>query len=1073
MNAVATYMIGLALMIFGYSSYVKYAVPVIEGPPNLIKRSTPKLSQLPPPIHEKTHLIPLLPADTWELGDCQTLFTPSGTIAFKEIEQLEDGNLKIVPFSMFAGITDPQDEQPLKPDTPTVLRAVEGAILKFDKPFNEVMQGKANMQSARLLGDVDIFRPATNAKQDDPLHILTSNVHVDKNRVYTLDSVLFAFGPHRGRGRNMTIDLMHKSDGDSAGEFSSIESVKRMELAFLEKLRIEPSPESNHFPGSSDTRSKTPLFSDSKSPLEISCEGAFVFDFESKTASFQKNVVAQQVDAFQDNIHCEHLILWFQEESSDAHAAEIGVQPESKKASMDSLRLKKFAAIGTPAVITSRSKAAKISGESLEYDLQTNEVVGSSKTDRPMTLVTPKFQLTTPELRYVVQDDQSLGPVTSNGGGHLLRLTQEGEDEFFVKWSKRLTTQSDPQNPGLQRIQIEGQAFATVGSDANIRADQIVLWAREIATPSPNDPKKMSSEFVPVEIVGNGNVRIVSPKLNGTADALRATWDDQQQRHHVGFRARQESTGVYPAGVLKDISRSSFQTRPPTLQQNIRRQGSTLSANHSPVQPASFDGPVATDARPDSTKPNANEKMNFRGREVTVRLVGQGKQTQIKELKVDGNVGLEQADASGKTGGMKIIGESLHLVPQSGSQENKNYRVFVSGTKTTMAKITMDEMELVGQVVNLDQVANKFWVEGPGSMNIKPKKKSLTRENLATESAKSTIQSLKASWKGGMIFDGSKMYLEQDVNMDANQKTKSGNVITSSSSEGLSVEFKEFVDLKQLSSENETTQRDSPDMEIEKLVMVNSVSSAKRVFKLASQSAIPNAPIVNVQTRTFDQNGKQIEQRNISVPQLSINADDGSVAAKGPGLIATHSIQTGSSKSPFSQMTRTDADSNKKGVSFIRINFDGELDANSNSREMLVRGNIRTVYTPLVDWNPGPNPDQIVNPIPGSVRLTCQSLQVASWTPRGSQESTAEMIATGNTQMQSDRFQATADRVSYREASDIITIEGTPRNDANLWFKQSPVDRNPTHLIAEKITYRIKDQLHETFGAKRLNINRN
>ena len=390
-----------------------------------------------------------------------------------------------------------------------------------------------------------------------------------------------------------------------------------------------------------------------------------------------------------------------------------------------------------------------------------------------------------------------------------------------------------------------------------------------------------------------------------------------------------------------------------------------------------------------------------------------------------------------------------------------------------MAKITMDEMELVGQVVNLDQVANKFWVEGPGSMNIKPKKKSLTRENLATESAKSTIQSLKASWKGGMIFDGSKMYLEQDVNMDANQKTKSGNVITSSSSEGLSVEFKEFVDLKQLSSENETTQRDSPDMEIEKLVMVNSVSSAKRVFKLASQSAVPSAPIVNVQTRTFDQNGKQIEQRNISVPQLSINADDGSVAAKGPGLIATHSIQTGSSKSPFSQMTRTDADSNKKGVSFIRINFDGELDANSNSREMLVRGNIRTVYTPLVDWNPGPNPDQIVNPIPGSVRLTCQSLQVASWTPRGSQESTAEMIATGNTQMQSDRFQATADRVSYREASDIITIEGTPRNDANLWFKQSPVDRNPTHLIAEKITYRIKDQLHETFGAKRLNINRN
>ena len=73
--------------------------------------------------------------------------------------------------------------------------------------------------------------------------------------------------------------------------------------------------------------------------------------------------------------------------------------------------------------------------------------------------------------------------------------------------------------------------------------------------------------------------------------------------------------------------------------------------------------------------------------------------------------------------------------------------------------------------------------------------------------------------------------------------------------------------------------------------------------------------------------------------------------------------------------------------------------------------------------------------------------------------------------IKSEQFQATADRVSFSEMTDILTIEGTPRNDANLWFKQSPNDRNPTHLIAEKITYRISDQMTQTQGVKNLNIN--
>jgi lipopolysaccharide assembly outer membrane protein LptD (OstA) len=82
------------------------------------------------------------------------------------------------------------------------------------------------------------------------------------------------------------------------------------------------------------------------------------------------------------------------------------------------------------------------------------------------------------------------------------------------------------------------------------------------------------------------------------------------------------------------------------------------------------------------------------------------------------------------------------------------------------------------------------------------------------------------------------------------------------------------------------------------------------------------------------------------------------------------------------------------------------------------------------------------------------------------------MIATGNAHISNDRFDATANRVSYNQSTDMMVVEGTPRSDANLWFKQTANDKNPTHLVAEEIQYRVKDQWHQVLGVKNLKINR-
>ena len=149
------------------------------------------------------------------------------------------------------------------------------------------------------------------------------------------------------------------------------------------------------------------------------------------------------------------------------------------------------------------------------------------------------------------------------------------------------------------------------------------------------------------------------------------------------------------------------------------------------------------------------------------------------------------------------------------------------------------------------------------------------------------------------------------------------------------------------------------------------------------------------------------------------------------------------------------------------------MSIDAESSQMKLSGNIRTVYAPVQSWQEEFDPDDNHLRSPGKVFLTCEQLEMAQWSPRSNDQRVNEMLATGNAHIFSDTFEVTSDRISYDQDSDWLTIEGSPRTDANLWFKQTPNDKEPTHLVAEKIKYRLKDQMTETQGVKNLSINRN
>ena len=901
----------------------------------------------------------------------------------------------------------------------------------------------------------------------------------------------------------MLIDFDHES---SPPDFSNIKGVRRIELAFLDRLRIEPTQESS--PAQTATLgSTTPtrkLFSGSKSPLEISCQGAFVFDFRSQIASFEKQVVAQQDDAFNDQINCEKLILTFEDKPKLAAVIQPALNhaPASSAKQISSntdIQLKHFVAEGSPAIVISRSRSAKVTGAHLSYNVNNNQIVGrcDSSGNHDVTIVSPEYQLVAKKLSYVIPDNGSLGEVDAIGAGNLLQVATATKDEFFASWKNSLTTRAVPETPGLQQVIIDGEAKIRIAKDTRIDSDRLemLVWQSEQLTTDLAGKTKREWSYQPSRLFTSGNVVIVSPKLDGQAQFLTATWPELDKQmlsqhsfnHRVGYRGTwqtpQRIQNQTRADRLVRIQNDNYTQaddlridRPSPLtgqQLNPSSGWVELLPRNSKTENS---GVKRTGFQQDLKAVSPDHKLKFKGETVDVRLVGSGDQTRIRDLTVVGDVTIvnQPIDATGNIlttdeTPLTITGHRLQLTPQS---KEGNYRTLVTGKNGEMAQVTKTGFWLQGQSINLDQEANKVWVEGEGAIKMKvastekqPNQSALTLPAQTLDSAPASIvqpQDLDVAWKGGMIFDGYKIYFERRVVLSANQIKDDGNQSNIQSlSEGLSVELTAPIDFQNMDSTRNKTKA-----KIRELVLVDEIPDTKKRFKLVKTSGSPDnlsnvsikstdskRPII-IENRTFNSDGRLIEKQKIVLPQAVVDVDAGTVKGKGPGSIATHRWKDpekskDAKPNPFGRIGKND---NQSGISFVQVNFDGELNVNQERSEMILDRNIRTVYSPVRDWGTTFNPDDPQRRVAGAVYLTCEKLQLAQWTPRASTKKSNEMIATGNAHILSDEFEATANRVSYSQATDLLVIVGSARNNATL---KTDADK---FITAEKFTYRIKDK---------------
>jgi len=732
--------------------------------------------------------------------------------------------------------------------------------------------------------------------------------------------------------------------------------------------------------------------SNQKTPLRLSCDGPFVFRMGEKKAWFRENVVVTQLDKYEDNLRCESLQLDFE------------------KGETSTTSVKNLIAIGSrekPATIISNSRQTIIVGEDLNFDVP-NSIVKAAGSN-PVSIRSPKFAFEATSLEYRLAENGKLGPMVANGPGILKGVSADSTKRSFnVKWDHQLTT-SDFDRERV-KISIDGDSFVRFDAFNQIAADKInfLVWQMPAADSTVKKPKW---QYLPSQLETEGNVRILTDKLNGTAKKFIANW----ARPTVEQLSKVKHTVSYRAVVQED---EDLEPLP------------TFNAAGNVVKP---------------------RVMKFAGDEVIANVDGDLENLQIRDLVVHGSLSLESESTDRRP--FSISGSSMKLVPQA----KELYRVTIEGEANHPAKFKTAGFDLSGNNLQLDQSANTIWVQGAGELTIDTQMQNL--QSSTTNGKPPKLDNAKVAWSGGMAFDGSKIYFEHDVALLANRSPNDvGQRSTiKTNSEALTIELTDSIRFEKIEgTDSDLQNRNEP--EIHRMVFVNHVNKAERAFQLASheKNNFGNSEFIGVQNATIDANGKVIALQRLLVPLATVDAVSGDIATSGPGAALSYQYSNGENR--FSGSPKNNPSNNSKvpELSCVHVKFDGQLVANSEKGTMRIDRNTRSAWANVDRFDQPLDPDRPDKLPVGAAVLNSDVLKFAQWTPRNS-EPRLEMQAEGNTSIRSQLFEAVADRLTYNDDTDMLVLEGNPPALAKLTYRKTPRSE-PQPMMASKVMYRLSDQ---------------
>ena len=982
----------LAVVVAAYNAYAIFAVPWIE--PQAVRRNSAAASSEEDRMlasrmvnAQRETLKNWFADDDWELNSPKILETSQGKLLLKNYERLADARfVKMQPCSI---VFTPEGEFASEEERnrrAIVLRAPEGATLQFDKPFN--FEGgdfnKLTIVGATLTGEVTIHSQQRSPGPEDDLLIVTRNVQYGSNQITTPELVKFRLGENQGQGSQLRIDLATPAERTAPAGSPRFGALKRFELARDVRLRMFPG-DAELFPSSSAAPREPAKPQAPQPPVEITCQGPFVFDLLSYVATFNDrvDVLRLNLNAASDQLTCDKLDLFFKTEEQDSAAADSGKSPK--------LRPSRLEAHGNPVVLVSPSNGVQARGQRLEYDVENRSGKLYDKKDAFLReegkLGQPPQEIHARELEFESDPGNPSGPprkMIAKGEGWLVANASDAEgpatpksaQQIKAKWRHSLTFAPYQE---FRLLSLRGAAHVEAPGSGAMDAEEIHVYLKE-APATPGEPiaadGTTKKKLVPAKLHALGArrgdaaiaksrktraddyqhcVRVFSPQLDGVVNEIK-----------VWFR---QPAPAAPAAVASSPAAPAVAPAPPP------------------------DEPVGPNAAAD---PRQHFHVSGDVLQVNALLAAdRGGAAQITEVILNGDMRCkENRTARPDELPLVIEGEQLHLV----QHQPENAIVTVTGQP---AKVDARGMRLEGGTnerrgeIHLHRGQNKLWIDGPGFLSLPADRDFQGRPTKAAGDDRLNIW-----WLGRMDFDG------------------------------LAAEFKDRATVVRAASKL--------------LTPLLHVDFTKRVkFGAGGSDEQPEVKRVycrqgvEMWNRSFDDGGRQTSIEHLMAQDLNYHYGTGEIDAHGPGDVSRVWVDTGDSaeRLPGARKKEPAGPGRKPpGLLYLKVKFDRQMQGNQHRQIMHFLNQARAVYGPVLSWDAQLDPERPKLLDEQGFVLTCnRQLSVAQVGAQQASSSAFELTADGNAVVESSLYLARSSRLKYERGKDLLTLDGDGFSKAKLY----------------------------------------
>ena len=989
-------MISMAIVFVVYTVYVLALLPWIE--PQYVVKAGPNNDGVAQRLEPRQRdWMSLFAEDSWERSELtKSLESDDGVLLFQKYSRDGKGRWSLTPATLIYYAASGKKKR-----RPFILRP-KRAVLQFNGPLNLISGGRGKLVGGRLVGDIVISSPESATGEGDDFQLTTRHVEIEAKRIWTPHDVAFRFGPHSGRGRNLTIRLQRqagKSDGLSLGQMRSIELTQLDHLTILTENSIIPSASQLPRLGDSDK-------SKAKVPVVVHCRGPFQFDVAKSRASLSKNVelAREYAPSQNDYLTCQELSIYFdasrkQKAPPDRPKSKRKKATGGKKAKIPSQwAVDRIVATGEPVQLLAPSANASFFGQRLEYHPSDKQIF--LKDDKkPVRLQFGQHFCSAPQILYQTIDFNRLGTLRAIGPGVYRGSGKDLRVAVTAKWQQELTLRPHQNNHVLS---VHAGADVTFADANRIRAKQLHVWLKEVQRlprhaldkPQPLQgnrdklgklsKKKPKPKYdIRVErFLAIGGVALDSPQLTARTNQLEG-WI----RHDLAAPEGQ-------AAAAGQANGESFG--------GAKKKRNLLSIKD----------------RRDKSKWDAQARL------VRVQLA-QSHQLDNSEIRLDSlilrdDVVLQEV-ATAKPEDEPVLLQGDWLRMTDGLTDNAQ---FIISAYQGDAIVKARGLHLFGRRIDLQQGRNLMWIDGTGRMSA-PVSADLDGNKLK-KPMRMTVQ-----WDSRMQFDGLKASFKDSVLVTGPQQVLRG--------KQLEVTLSQRVDFaKQMERAKSPARRMA--------VRARRTRPEIRHLKFHGE--------VQAESRSFDKKGKLESVDQMWIRDLEVHRDSGKIHGLGPGRMISRQRPSANKRRRGNLLTSRSDKDDKNKLNYLQVDFRSHLSGNLHQRRITLFDDIQAIYGPIANWN-----SQLHNRTPDGlgkrgVEIRSSQLTISEHKKkRGEKRGPLEVTAAGNTRISGNNFAARAERLSYVEAKDLVVLESGGNNKAKIRHWSQPGGGDMRELTGRKILF--------------------